>query len=275
MRKPSRTLYACVRAVAGVVLRVWFRPRVSGAEHIPRAGAAIIVANHKSFLDAFFIGLAAPRPVRFMAKAEIFRGPLRPILLRLGAFPIRRGEADHAAFETCLELLRDGELVVVFPEGTRVDDADALARPHHGAARLALAGGVPIVPGAIAGTQRLWIGPIPKPRRVRLTFLPAVPPPRADGANATEALLDDAVWPEVLEEYGRLRATPGVVIGALATIGIGTGVVARRRARAQPRLIDKLGPRRVRRKGKLTLRRRRAPRSRRSRPWRGHPIPRP
>jgi 1-acyl-sn-glycerol-3-phosphate acyltransferase len=69
----SRALYAVVRSLAVVVLRTWFRVRVSGAEHIPAEGGVIIAPNHKNLLDPFFIGIAARRPVRFMAKAELFR----------------------------------------------------------------------------------------------------------------------------------------------------------------------------------------------------------
>src|ERR1035437_7618029 len=93
-------LYGSVRTLALIVLRLWFRLRVDGADHIPTEGAAIIAPNHKNFLDAFFIALATRRHVRYMAKAELFKGPLSWLLLRLGAFPVRRGQADGASFET-------------------------------------------------------------------------------------------------------------------------------------------------------------------------------
>lgn len=234
-------LYAVVRFFAAPLLRVWFRPKMTGTGHIPREGAAILVTNHKSFLDGFFVGLATRRHVHFMIKAEAFRGPLGKVLLRLGAFPVRRGSGDTEAYTTSLAILRDGGLLVLFPEGTRVDDADALARPHHGAQRLAEETGAPIVAGAIAGTQRLWLGPIPKPRRVRLTFLPPIEPP---------ADLDDQVWPAVVEEYGRLRAASGLIAAAVAATGVGAGLVARhqRRRSAPVRVLDKLGPKRLRKR---------------------------
>lgn len=248
---PSGVLYRGVRAVAGAILRLWFRPRMTGAEHIPQRGPVILVANHKSFLDAFFIGLATRRQVRFMAKAELFRGPLGPLFLRLGAFPVNRGAGDTDAFETCLHILSHDGLLVLFPEGTRVDDADALGAPHHGAARLALQTGAPIVPAAISGTARLWLGPVPKPRRVRLAFLPPVD---ASGLGTTpdalDELLDRRVWPAVQQEYGRLRATPGLIAAGLAAAGIGAGFLARRQQKrsATPRLLGKLQPRRLRRR---------------------------
>ena len=153
-------VYATVRFLLVPVLRVWFRLRVSGREHVPADGPAIIAPNHKSFMDAFFVGVATRRRVRYMAKTEIFRGPLAWLLVRLGAFPVRRGEADAEAMRTARAILEQGGVVVIFPEGTRVEDPDALGAPHHGAGRLALDTGAPIVPAAISGTAHLWFGPI-------------------------------------------------------------------------------------------------------------------
>jgi len=90
----STPLYALVRSILAPLLRLWFRLRISGAEHLPREGAAIIAPNHKSFLDAFFVAIATRRHVRYMAKTELFRGPLGWLFPRLGAFPVRRGETD-------------------------------------------------------------------------------------------------------------------------------------------------------------------------------------
>lgn len=175
----SRPLYALVRILVTPFLRFWFRVHISGTGNIPPEGAAIIAANHKSFLDAFFIGLGTRRHLRYMAKAELFRGLRGRLFVRLGAFPVRRGQADAEALATAGLILGQGGLVAVFPEGTRVDEPDALGSPHHGAGRLAVEHGAPIVPAAISGTHRLWLGPIPK--RVQVAFLPpsmwwALPP---------------------------------------------------------------------------------------------------
>jgi len=230
-------------------LRTWFRVRISGAEHIPAEGAAIIAPNHKSFFDAFFVGIATRRHVRYMAKVELFKGPSRWLFPRLGAFPVRRGEADAEAIETARTILRGGGLVVLFPEGTRVEEADALGSPRHGAGRLALETGAPIVPAAIAGTSHLWRGAFPRVKRVQLTFLPPV---RVDdqtsGAAVTE-LIDERVWPAVREEYGRSRARPGLIAAGLAALGIGAGVLARRRLEAnRTRQLGKMEPRKLRRR---------------------------
>lgn len=247
-RGASGPLYACVRFLAAPPLRVWFRTRISGREHIPAAGPAIVAPNHKSFLDAFFVGIATHRRVRFMVKSELFKGPLRWLFLRLGAFPVRRGEADAQALETARTILEQGGLLVVFPEGTRIEDAHALGAPHHGAGRLALQTGAPIVPAAIAGTHRLWLGPVPKPRRVQLAFLPAIDPrPFAGRPDALAELIDRTLWPAVQREYGRELARPGLILAALAALGLGGGLLARRRARAQTRLLGVVEPLKVRR----------------------------
>ena len=112
--EPGR-LYAAVRAVSSLGLRSWFRLRVTGAEHVPERGAAIVAANHKSFLDAFFVGLSTRRRVRFMAKAELFRPPLGWLLMRLGAFPVRRGQGDADMLDTAKAILDRGDAVLIFP----------------------------------------------------------------------------------------------------------------------------------------------------------------
>ena len=157
----SRRLYAFVRLLATVLLRLWFRFRVTGAEHVPAEGPAILTPNHKNFLDAFFVGLALRRHVRYMAKVKLFKGPLAWLFLRLGAFPVRRGEADAEALATSRAILAAGGLVVVFPEGTRVEEPDALGSPHHGAGRLALE------TGARSSRRRSPAPPICGERRCR------------------------------------------------------------------------------------------------------------
>jgi 1-acyl-sn-glycerol-3-phosphate acyltransferase len=248
-RGVSPRLYACVRALAIALLRLWFRVKVSGREHVPSEGPAIVAANHKNFLDAFFIGIATHRHVRYMAKAELLKGPLGWLFLRLGAFPVRRGGADAQAIETARAILRAGGLVVVFPEGTRVEAPDALGSPHHGAGRLALDTGAPIVPATITGTSHLWRGALPRLKRVQIAFLPPISPQPDHGPDEVSKLIDSRVWPAVRQEYGRLRANPGVIAAGLAALGVG-GVMARRRrdARRRTRLLGKVEPRKLRRK---------------------------
>ncbi|MGH2742963.1 MAG: lysophospholipid acyltransferase family protein [Thermoleophilaceae bacterium] len=225
----SRPLYALVRALVAPFLRLWFRLRVSAAEHLPESGAAIVAPNHKSFLDAFFIAVCTRRQLRFMAKTELVEAPYGRLLVRLGAFPVRRGQADAEAIVTARTILRQGGLLALFPEGTRVRDPDQLGHPRRGAGRLALETGAPIVPAAITGTERLFLGPLPKPRRVQVAF--AEPIPVADLTASPEgaaSLVEEMLWPEVEQEFRRLRARPGLIAAALAALGIGGGLLVKR-----------------------------------------------
>jgi 1-acyl-sn-glycerol-3-phosphate acyltransferase len=223
-----------------VLLRLWFRLKVSGLEHLPRQGPVIVAPNHKNFLDPFFIGITTHRHVRFMAKVELFTGPSGWLFLRLGAFPVRRGGADGQAMETARAILSAGGLVVVFPEGTRIEAPDALGSPHHGAGRLALETGAPIVPAAITGTSHLWRGALPKLKRVQVAFLPAVVPQASRNQDDGADMIDARVWPAVREEYGRLRARPGMIAAGLAALGLGGGLLATRR-RERRRQVSVLG----------------------------------
>ena len=137
-RGVSRPLYALVRFLLVPLLRLYFRMHISGAEHIPAKGAAILAPNHKSFYDSFFLAMATRRHLRFMGKAELFEGAKGRLLVRLGAFPVNRGEADAEALETARTVLRQGGLLALFPEGTRVRDPATLGSPRRGACRLAL-----------------------------------------------------------------------------------------------------------------------------------------
>jgi 1-acyl-sn-glycerol-3-phosphate acyltransferase len=226
----SRPLYAVVRALVSFLFRLYFRMHVEGAAHIPAEGPAIIAPNHKSFWDSFFIGACTRRHLRFMGKSELFEGRRARLLVRLGAFPVRRGQADQDALDTAREVLRQGGLLALFPEGTRVRDPEGLGSPKRGAGRLALETGAAIVPCAITGTDRLFAGPFPKPKRVQVSF--AEPVPVSELPSTPEAageLIEGRVWPEVESEFGRLRARPGLIAAGIAAIGLGAGLAVRRR----------------------------------------------
>jgi 1-acyl-sn-glycerol-3-phosphate acyltransferase len=227
----SRPLYAIARFLIGGFLRTWYRLHIGGAENIPAEGATIVAPNHKSFWDSFFVALATKRHVRFMGKSELFEGRKGRLLVRLGAFPVQRGQSDEEALETARTILRQGGLLSLFPEGTRIRDPTALGSPRRGAARLALETGAPVVPAAITGTERLFAGPFPRPVRVQVAFAPPVPVSDLEATpDAATELIEDQVWPEVQREYGRLRARPTMVAAGLALVGLG-GLALRRRGR--------------------------------------------
>jgi 1-acyl-sn-glycerol-3-phosphate acyltransferase len=226
----SRPLYAVVRSLVVPFMRAWFRLRVDGSEHIPAEGAAIVAPNHKSFWDSFFVAAATRRHLRFMGKAELFEGPWGRLLVRLGAFPVSRGKSDAEALATAREILAQGGLLAMFPEGTRVRDPDELGSPRRGAGRLALETGAPVVPAAITGTDHLFLGPLPKPKRVQLSFAAPIPatdlPPTPETAGE---LVEGQVWPEVEREFRGLRSRPGLIAAAAAALGAGVALETRRR----------------------------------------------
>jgi 1-acyl-sn-glycerol-3-phosphate acyltransferase len=158
--------YFLAGAVTGPPVWLAFRLRATGKEHIPREGGFVLSANHLSNLDPWPLGLPMfpRRQIRFMAKAELFRWPLGPIVKAGGAFRVRRGEGDVGAIETAVQLVREGEVVAIFPEGTRRRKGlvkKREARPHTGAVRVALEAEAPLIPAAIRGTDRLSrLGPL-------------------------------------------------------------------------------------------------------------------
>jgi 1-acyl-sn-glycerol-3-phosphate acyltransferase len=158
-------LYLFVGLISWPVVKGVYRLRARGLEHLPEGGF-VLAANHVSNFDPWPIGipLLPRRQLRFMAKSELFNPLLAPILRAGGAFRVRRGKGDVEAIRTAVDLVESGEIVVMFPEGTRREKGllkRRVARPHTGAARIALTADAPLVPAAIAGTERLLrLGPL-------------------------------------------------------------------------------------------------------------------
>src|SRR5256884_1640492 len=158
-------VYLLAAAISWPFVKVGFRLRARGTDNLPQGGF-VLAANHTSNFDPWALGipLFPRRQLRFMAKSELFNPILKPILVGGGAFPVRRGDADVEAIHRAIELVEDGQIVVMFPEGTRRKKGlrkKYEARAHTGTARIALAGNVPLVPAAIKGTDRLTrLGPL-------------------------------------------------------------------------------------------------------------------
>ena len=161
----SSPLYRIIGTLSIPVVKGLYRLRVRGLENVPEGGF-VLAANHTSNFDPWPLGIPflPDRQLRFMAKAELFNPVLAPFLRAGGAFKVRRGEGDVEAMRTAVELVREGEIVVMFPEGTRQTKGLVkrhAARPHTGAARIALTAEAPLVPAAIGGTDRLLrLGPL-------------------------------------------------------------------------------------------------------------------
>jgi 1-acyl-sn-glycerol-3-phosphate acyltransferase len=175
--------YLFLRALFGTLARVLFGLRVEGAEHLPRAGPVLAIANHTSAIDPPIVGLALTRQARIMAKEELLRIPIvGPFFRSGGAFPVRRGAADRRSMRLALEFLDRGDVVLMFPEGTR--SIDGRLQPFEpGAALLALRAGAPVVPIAIVGGHRALPRGARFPRRVPVIARvgPPMPVPRLAG----------------------------------------------------------------------------------------------
>lgn len=155
-------LYTFGKLTVGNGLRLGWRPAVSGLENLPSTGGAILAGNHLSVADELFLGAVVPRHIAFWAKAEYWTGSgvrgwlTRSIVGGLGAIRVERagGRAALAAFDGAIPVLQSGDLVAIYPEGTRSPDG-RLYRGRTGAARLAISAGVPIVPVGILGTEKV------------------------------------------------------------------------------------------------------------------------
>src|SRR3954466_12201754 len=153
-------MYSFIAASTWPLLHFGYRLRARGIENLPAEGGFVLACNHVSSFDPWPLGMPLwpKRWLRFMAKSELYWWPVRLVLDGAGAFKVRRGQADAEAIDTAVQLVREGHTVVMFPEGTRRTKGllkKREARPRTGAARIALEAGVPLVPAAVAGTDRL------------------------------------------------------------------------------------------------------------------------
>src|SRR3954453_6194181 len=153
-------MYSFIAAATWPLLHFGYRLRARGVENLPAEGGYVLACNHVSSFDPWPLGmpLYPRRQLRFMAKSELYWWPLTYVLDGAGAFPVRRGQRDTEAIETAVELVRSGEVVTMFPEGTRRTKGLVKkfeARPRSGAARIALEAGSPLVPAAVKGTDGL------------------------------------------------------------------------------------------------------------------------
>lgn len=161
-------IFWTARIFLGLAIRAYFSLERTGRKNIPKKGPVILAANHRSFLDPFIVGCCIRRPVYFVAKKELFEKRWQGWLLnRLGAFPIKRGEADEESMATARGVLERGGALVIFPEGTRIRRGP-LKRPKRGVGRLALETGAPVVPVALMGTERARRGFVIRPVWVRV-----------------------------------------------------------------------------------------------------------
>jgi 1-acyl-sn-glycerol-3-phosphate acyltransferase len=160
-------VYNVLRILVGLFLRIFNRVETAGLDRIPKEGAAVLVSNHRSNWDPVFIGGLVKRPVYYLAKAELFKNPFFSfILTRLHAVPIRRGALDREALRRIPDLLRQGKLVLIFPEGRRSPTGEVAAF-HPGAVMFAAKTNALLIPAAVSNTRNLF--PSGFRRRVQLS----------------------------------------------------------------------------------------------------------
>ena len=169
--RQRRAMIAILRFLFNFVMKM----EVVGLEDFPREGALILVANHVTNFDVFPMQFALPRPIFFMGKAELFKNPLMDLIIRnLSGFPVHRGEKDQWAMRHAAKVLNHGQILGMFPEGTR-SKGKGLAVAKSGAARLAIEANCPIVLMAVAGSDQLFKR-FPRRTCVRIKLLPPLWP---------------------------------------------------------------------------------------------------
>ena len=186
MRARRAWFYRLVAAISRPLLRVLWRYEVVGLDRLP-AGGFVLAAGHVSNFDPWPLGIALSKTrfVRFMAKSELFWPPLSWAIVGCGGFRVRRGEPDREAFATARRLAREGDVIAMFPEGTRRAKGARKRRQaevHDGAARIALGAGVPLVPAALGGTDRLA-----RLEKLRVVYGEPVPTEDLAGLSRREA----------------------------------------------------------------------------------------
>ncbi|GGA46521.1 1-acyl-sn-glycerol-3-phosphate acyltransferase [Kroppenstedtia guangzhouensis] len=165
-------MYRLIQKGICLFLKIYHRLEMDGLEHVPTKGPFLVVGNHISVLDPFYIAAVLPGRISFMAKEESFSHPVsRWFLYRVGAFPVNREGVDTRSLRTALALLKEGKRVGIFPEGGR-RESDPLKELKDGAAWLAIRSNVPILPVVIEGTDQAlsrgsrWL----RPAKVRIRF---------------------------------------------------------------------------------------------------------
>jgi 1-acyl-sn-glycerol-3-phosphate acyltransferase len=208
-------LYRVERTIFVTALWTWFRPKVTGREHVPETGPVILAPVHRSFADFGFAAFCTDRKLFFMTKDEMWGNKyLGKLLLSVGAFPVHRESADREALQRAEAVLRKDSPLVLFPEGTR-REGPVIEDLMEGAAFLSARTSAPIVPIGIGGSDLAMPkgSAIPKPRTIQVVIGPAIPPPPRTGGGrvsrssvhaATEALV-----PKLQAVYDEARARTG------------------------------------------------------------------
>jgi 1-acyl-sn-glycerol-3-phosphate acyltransferase len=199
-RQRSYSAYRVAGLVVKPLMRFWFRMRVEGAENVPSDGPVILAANHRSNIDPVLVASAIRRPVSFMAKSELFVGPLGWLLRLIDQFPVRRGSMDREALRQSSEVVSARGILGLFPEGSR--GTGNFTAIHPGLAYIVLREPCPVVPVAIFGTERLWrpFGWLPMATPVRIVVGQPITSPDPGVGKAARTAASNTLR-ELLREF--------------------------------------------------------------------------
>ncbi|NLS44365.1 MAG: 1-acyl-sn-glycerol-3-phosphate acyltransferase [Firmicutes bacterium] len=203
--------YVVARAILRLVLGIAFNIKVEGKENVPPEGGVILAANHSSMLDPLLVGCAISRPIRFMAKRELFENPFLALIVpNLGAFPVKRGKNDKGAFHQALNIVKGDQVLGMFPEGTRSSDG-RLQKAYSGVAVLAEKTGACVVPVGIVGVGRGIRKSTfpPKRRHIYISFGKPIVPSEVHSrisANQDSIGLKEAITGLMMDEIKKLVA---------------------------------------------------------------------
>lgn len=191
MTKGKAKTYVLLQPIAKAIAWLLFRPKVIGAENIPKSKGVLIVSNHPTYLDPILLAIYAPRPLSFVAKRPLFYIPvIRTFLWLTDCIPVEQDAPDRRAIRLSIKKLREGDALVIFPEGTRSDRGKL--RPFQlGPAMIAAESQTPIVPCGLAGVYEAWHieAPIPKPAPISIVFGKPFMPEILPNATRRESLL--------------------------------------------------------------------------------------
>jgi len=168
--------YRMMRGIFRFTLTVFFDFKAYGVKHIPPTGGVLMLSNHESYLDPALVGVAVPRILSYMAKSELFENKYFGWYIRqLHAFPVKQGRGDIGAMRETIERLKEGNLLNIFPEGSRSDDGHQ-GEIQAGAALVIRRAQVPVVPCIIVGSYQSWPKgqKLPHPSRLRVIYGPAM-----------------------------------------------------------------------------------------------------
>lgn len=180
---------AILRPFVRLFCRIVFGMQFFGTENIPATGACIITPNHVTYADPIWITIPIYRRVYYMTWSEIFRIPVLGFVARLfGAFPVRIDSVDPTAQKEAVEILKQEKALMIFPEGGRTREGARVMPFKAGAFRFALIYGLPIIPVAMKGAEKVWPASrlLPRPGKITITFLPPIQVPKIDSANKAE-----------------------------------------------------------------------------------------